>query len=319
MIIGFHTPRLDVRGSCDALYNYAKYSEELYQHTSIIFTPEEISKENEEEGIKRFIVRFKIVYYTNLEDSLKKYNCDILYVIKYGKNDGLYSVNIPTLIHCVFTLEDPHGSEYIAVSKALANKYGKKEYLPHMVGMKPILHNRNMRKILNIKENSLVIGRYGGMDTFNLDFVKMIISKIVRENDNIYFIFMNTPIFDNHSHIIFLNKTSDIDTKEMFINTCDAGLEASTLGHTFGLSCAEFSINQKPLIIYNGPVWNNAHIRIIGKKGLYFKTPEEFKIIIINLQSKENIIENDLNCYRKYSIMKVMKKFNNHLISISKV
>ena len=310
MIIAFHNNRLDVRGSCDAMYNYAKYSEEIYGHTSIIFAP--LKEAHEPEGVDKFVKRFKVVYYTNLEDSLSENNCDVLYVIKYGKVDNIHSTKIPNLIHCVFSLEEPHGDLYIAVSKSLAEKYGKKDYLPHMVGMKPILHSLNLRDKLNIPHDAVVIGRHGGMDTFNLSFVHNSISEIVRDNKNIYFLLLNTPCFDNHPQIIHLQRTSDLSEKEMFINTCDLGLEASTLGHTFGLSCAEFSVNNKPMLIYNGQVWNRAHIDIMDIKGLYFSTPDTFKNTILFF-NKNTYNQTDLNAYREYSITKVMKMFNECL------
>ena len=311
MIIGFYTPRLDVRGSCEALYQYAKHSEEIYSNTSIIFVPEEITPQNECEGIKKFTKRFKVVIYDNLEKSLIENNCDILYTIKYGKNDGILSVNIPTIVHCVFSMEQPHGDLYIAVSEALANKYKSNRYLPHMVGMTPILHKRNLRKRLKIPENAIVIGRHGGMDTFNLEFVRGCIAQIVSSTDNIYFLFMNTPVFFHSPKIIHLDRNSDLDFKEEFINSCDAGIEASTLGHTFGLSCAEFSVNNKPMLIYNGNVWNNAHIKIMGDKGIYFKTKEDL-LFLIQIISGKKYDKKDLNAYRDFTAEKIAGEFQTY-------
>jgi hypothetical protein len=99
--------------------------------------------------------------------------------------------------------------------------------------------------------------------------------------------------------------------KNKFISTCNAGLEASNLGHSFGLSCAEMSVNNKPMMVYNGPVWNTAHIQILGDKGLYFSNEEEFYKLVTTFKNKDY---EDINCYREYSPEKVIKLFDKYCI-----
>jgi len=307
-IIAFQTPQLDVRGSCDAIYNYAHYNENILGNRSVILVPQ--NAKNEEEAVIKFNSRFCIFKYNSLEEAVEKSKADILYTIKYGKNDNNYSKIIPTIVHCVFDLSEPHGDVYIAVSKALAQKYGRTEYLPHIVNQIPA-NEGDLRNELNIPKEALVIGRHGGMDTFNLSFVHRGISKIVRERKDIYFIFINTPKFDHHPQIINLPRTADMSFKNKFISTCDAGLEASNLGHTFGLACAEMSINNKPMIVYNGQVWNNAHIQILGERGLYFSNEDEFYKLISTFVIKDRGF---LNCYQDYSPEKVIKLFDQYCI-----
>lgn len=305
LIIAFQTPQLDVRGSCDAIFNYAHYNENILNNRSIILVP--VSAKNEQEGVDKFIRRFRIIYYENLELSLEIEKVNALYTIKYGKNDGVFSKLVPTIVHCVFDLSEPHGDVYIAVSRALAEKYGKTEYLPHIVNQRPALSG-DLREELGIPKNAIVIGRHGGMDTFNLPWVHGVISCIVKERDDIYFLFINTPVFYTHKQIIYLPRTSDMDYKNKFIATCDAGLEASNLGHSFGLSCAEMSVNNKPMMVYNGPVWNRAHIDILGEKGLYFKNEDEFYKLVTGFEKKDR---GDLNAYRDFSPEKVIEIFAN--------
>ena len=110
---------------------------------------------------------------------------------------------------------------------------------------------------------------------------------------------------------IFLNQF--YHKKVAFINTCDAHLECSNLGHTFGLSIGEFSVNNKPIICYDGNIWNRCHLDILGDKAILFKTEEEFYNIVNNFDKKE--YENkDLNCYKEYIPEKVMKKFEEVFI-----
>jgi hypothetical protein len=103
------------------------------------------------------------------------------------------------------------------------------------------------------------------------------------------------------------------EEKNQFINTCDAHLECGTLGHSFGISIGEFSVNNKPVIAYGGETWNNAHKDILGSKGIYFYDSIDF----YNILTRFNPIEyknQDLNCYKEYTPEKVMKKFKEVFI-----
>ena len=310
--IGFWTPQLDVRGSCDALYHYAHYFEKILGGKSVIIIPENnnsinITPNNEKEGIEKFEKRFSIFKHNtleNLDDIILKENITILYLIKYGKNDNIYSRIIPNIIHCVFDLSEPHGKVYIAVSEQLANKYNQKEYLPHMIGLVKTT-DENLRKELNIPEKSIVIGRHGGMDTFNLDFVKTVIQMIVRERDDIYFLFANTPEFDKHKQIIHVPRFSDTLYKQKFINTCDAYIEAGVLGHSFGIAQGEFSVFHKPLIMYGGAVWNDSHRKIVGCDGIYYYNNRDLYDIIVNFEKNKKYP----NCYTDFTPEKIMEKF----------
>jgi hypothetical protein len=314
MIIAFQTPQLDVRGSCVALYDYALYNETLLGNKSIIVVDK--NGTNDVIAIRKFSNRFPVFFYddvNNLHDILKKHDTNILYTIKYGKRDDIVFTDIKTVVHCVFDLSEPHGDVYAAVSKALANKYNHPLHVPHMIGMPPSKTKENMKKFLGIPENAIVFGRHGGDDTFNIPFVHDSIRKLVRNRPNLWFVFMGAPRFVEHPHVIYLPLTCDIDEKNRFIQTCDAHLECGTLGHSFGLSMGEFSVNNKPIIAFSGRVWNTAHYDILKDKALYFKTQEEFEHILTTFNPK--LYENrDMNCYKEFSPIKVMKIFNEVFI-----
>ena len=61
--------------------------------------------------------------------------------------------------------------------------------------------------------------------------------------------FLNIKNFD-HPRIKFLKGTTNDVYKKKFINTCDAMIYARSLGESFGLSCGEFSILDKPIFSY---------------------------------------------------------------------
>ena len=311
MKIAFHTDQIDVRGTCVSLYDYAHYNETLLGNESVIVTSTKHISRNDIIAVQKFMKRFKVFFYDtkeNLETILKGEKCDVMYCIKYGKDDGFVSSNIKTVVHAVFDLSQPHGDVFAAVSETLAKKYNYSLFVPHMIAHKPSKNGKNLRKELGIPETAVVIGRYGGQDTFNLSFVKESISRIVKDRGDIYFLFINTPVFVNHPQVIHRGKVVSEDEKNKFICTCDAHLEASTLGHTFGLAMGEFSVNNKPIIAYNGQLWNTNHLEILKDRGIYFKTAEEFEKIIREFD-KADYEEKDLNCYKEFSPERVMAKF----------
>lgn len=309
MKIAFHTPSIDVRGTCTAIYDYAFYNEELLGNSSIIIT--EKNGKHDQEAIFKFSRRFQVIYYeykTELEGILEKYCCDVLYAIKYGKKDGIESSRIKTVIHCVFDMLEPHGSVYAAVSDTLAKKFGKSTFVPHMIGLKPSTTGENMRKSLKIPESATVLGRHGGTDTWNISSTNQAIIRAVNMRPDLYFLFVNTPCFYQHPRVIHLDKIIDMDEKNRFICTCDGMIHSSHLGETFGLAIGEFSVNNKPIIAYNGDVWNDNYKKILGNKALWYTTEENCYEILVGFD-KRKYEGMDLNCYKEYSPQNVMATF----------
>lgn len=317
MKVAFHTPTLDVRGTCVAVYDYARYNEELLGNESVIFVPHTGRKKSDTAIVRKFDSRFKIIYYDTpdqMDVLLGLEDVDLFYAIKYGVDDGIVSKTVRTAVHCVFDMSQPHGDVYSAVSKSLADKFGMSSYVPHMISLEPD-SSENLRLMLGIPREARVFGRHGGEDTFNLPFVKTAINRIASTNPDIYFLFVNTPSdeIEDLENIIFLPKISTQKEKNRFISTCDAHLECSVLGHTFGLSIGEFSVHNKPIICYNGYVWNRSHLDILDGRGLYFQTEHEFERIILDFDGSV-FSERDINYYREYSPENVMSAFKREFI-----
>jgi hypothetical protein len=318
MKIAFLTPDLNFRGSCRALYDYATYNELLFNNECIVVSDTSYQPKNSEIAFKWISNRFPVYFYTNKDDLhslLITQKCDMLYCIKYGKNDGLYFDDIKTVIHCVFDMSEPHGHVYAGVSKSLALKFNSTLYVPHMISMSRGSDDQNLRTHLNIPSDAIVFGRYGGQDTFNLDFAKHILSQLVRERNDIYILLMNTPQWDTHPQIIHLQATTDLQKKQAFICSCDAMIVPESLGHTFFMAGAEFALHQKPLIVYNGPVWNTAHIDQIGEKGLYFKTANEFYTLLSTFDTCMYKNRDDLNVFAEFTPKHVMEQFKQIFLS----
>lgn len=309
-IIAFHTPNLNFRGSCVALRDYALHNETLLNNTSIIVTDKNQQHTSDEIAFYWFKNRFPVFMYDslpNLEEILKRESVDILYCIKYGTNDGVYSTSVKTVVHCVFDMTQTHGDVYAGVSKSLANKFNSNLYVPHMVSIVPI-DGTNLRDELCIPNNAIVFGRHGGKDTFNLQFAKTMISKIVRLYNDIFFVFMNADAWDDHPQIKILSATTDIDRKRQFLRTLDCFIVPETMGHTFNLALADACAYNIPAIIYANNVWNTAHIDIMGDVGHYFYNPDELYELITTFTLWYDSAKN-YNGYRDYTPVNVMKQF----------
>ena len=117
---------------------------------------------------------------------------------------------------------------------------------------------------------------------------------------------MNTYPFYHHPRIIYLNCNIDLEYKVKFINTCDVMIHARSDGETFGLSIAEFSIKNKPIITC--PCGDLEHIKILGTLALKYKTKEELIDIFKNIKTTISL-RSDWNAYRLYSPEYVMNMF----------
>ena len=246
----------------------------------------------------------------NKFDEVDKYltenNIEILYNIKNGTNDNKISKVANNVIHCVFTCSEPHGPHgevYAAISSSLTNYNDNIPILPHIVDIP--YHEDNMIKELNIPEEAVVFGRHGGKAQFDIKIVQDIIYNIAKSNPTIYFIFLNTYTFcEKLPNIIHLDTIIDTNLKRKFINTCDAMIWARSDGETFGLSIAEFSICNKPVIAAN--IRYDAHYKLLKNYGLWYSSTDELinHIKYIVTTDKKKLQKKDWNAYRsKYNRM----------------
>lgn len=310
-IVAFHTNVLCLRGSSVAVYDYAHYNETLLGNTSIIVAPN--CDSHDAKAFAHFKSRFSIVLYDSndhMNELMKILKVDVFYTLTFGSKTYLPSNVKKTAVHCVFDMDQPFGDVYAGVSETIARKFNKWLFVPHIVSLeiepvKRLELRKNFRKQLGIPQDSIVFGRYGGYDTFNLEWVPHYINQIVHETD-IHFIFMGTLEFGNHPQLHFLPTTADMSFKTSFICASDAHLECGYLGHTFGLAMAEFNVLGKPIICYGdmNRLNNKAHLDILGKECLKFSDPNEFVDILTNFKPYEA-----KNCYTRFNPKTVMDTF----------
>jgi hypothetical protein len=316
MKIGFYITEMNYRGITNSVYNFAYYNEKILKNKSFIFY-NKLSNENKKNVIKTFNKRFRTYSIKNLSEIKKKEdNLDYIYFQRAGHKDNLVS-DIKNIIHVVFPYSfiNCYGNSYSYISSWLSKICSNKKY--SFVPLILYLQKNNkltLKKKLDIPSKSLVFGYHGGAHSFDIIFVRDAIKKIVKKNKNIYFIFLNVKKFISHKNIYFLKGHFNSIEKNKFINTCDAMIHARSLGESFGLSCGEFAIKNKPIFTYKY-CRQRAHIENFEKKIFLYGSQEDLINKILNFD-KDNKIYNK-NFKNIYTPNLVMKKFNNTFLKNS--
>lgn len=310
MKIAFHDNALSLRGTTVAIYDWAYWTRHYLGLDPIIMYNNK-NKFNDVGVIEKFSKEFSVFSYNDkseIDKILSENKCDAFLMEKGGKPDGIISTVAKNLVNAisVCSVSDIHGDVYAMGSKWLSKITDYQiPYVPYMVHLPDV--EEDMREELSIPKDSLVLGRNGGWETFDLPFVKQAIKQVLDERSDVWFIFQFTEPFIEHERVIYLPGTSDMNIKVRFINTCDAMLHARYVGESFGLSCAEFSIRNKPIITYEKSPERN-HIDTLGEKGIYFETESDILHILKNLDKVE-INSLQWNCYQDYTPEKVCQKF----------
>ena len=265
---------MSLRGSENALWDYANFNETILGNHSVICHPEELENA-ENPTFAKWKARFPLVPYrtkAELSSRLKERGVDILYQIKPGPFDGFVVPKVKNCIHSMFLSDEFHGDCFAYVSRwASRVMTGKEEsFVPHFV---PKLESKvGLRENLGISTKARVFGRHGGWDTFNIPFVREAVVRHARQNPEDHFVFLNTESIreaENLTNIHYLPATVDPVEKGKFLATCDAMLHARLHGETFGLAVGEFAVLGKPVITF-GSSRERAHLDMLGDRALIY-------------------------------------------------
>ena len=185
--IAFWTNQLCERGTTVASYDYAYYNQTILGNKSYIFYDKN-NPYNKKEIIEKFKKHF-IIHETDdfkeVDEYLVKYNISHIYIIKSGAIDSRLSKVAKNCIHCVFTCSEPHGEVYSSIAPWVEGNNNKYPVVPHMVNLPK--NNNNMREKLNIPENAIVFGGYGGNVVLTLNLFMKQYTKL--QNRILIFIF----------------------------------------------------------------------------------------------------------------------------------
>jgi hypothetical protein len=279
--------------------------------------------------------------------ALLEEKCDFFYVIKAGSEASQPSLEnlapevVPMGVHAVFDWQ-PHLSSYAAISpEVIPSRVNESMIVPHIV--RPVedwakyLQLPDLRQSLNISRSSLVVCRHGGFKTFDVHFVQTLVLDLLASPDHpdLHFLFVNTkPLPATHrsgsrgidAHRLHqLPMIVGLQEKERYFRTCNLMLHAREKGETFGLSVAEMSVHNIPVLTYPGQA--REHVRILGTKGFVYQSPETLRRLLqtfydererwIGLAAKGPPVPgsaDDFNAYRDYEPEKVMRLFKTFFL-----
>lgn len=321
MKIAFADNFIGRRGSAVALYDFAHYNETILGNESIILIPRD-HEQNDAEAIQKFKNRFQCFEHDwgNIDQAdaiIAEQQCEVFYQIK-GCHSDFQSRIVPNLIHMLFinTPEHYHGDQFAFISDWLSDlckqRYGlDKASVPWMINIEDV--EGDLREELGIPKEAFVFGYHGGIDCFGIPWVADPIRQALAERDDLYIVLMNidkswTSINFDHPRLMFIPGTADMERKTKFIKTCDAMLHARQHGETFGLSCGEFSILNRPIAAAT-TVGDRCHIDILGDKLIGYANPQELHTILTGMDH-DFVNSQNWDCYsERFSPEAVMKKF----------
>jgi len=312
--VAFLSNKLTLRGTEVAIFDYADYNEKILGNKSIIITRDYQKIKNEWDvdiqAYNKFKSRFNVYYYDSQQDIdniVSDNDVSHIFIEKAGDWDGLISTICKNIIHCVFTTCYPHGNVYTPLGQTVNDLHGTNfPVMPYMVYLPET--DENLRNELDIPNDAIVFGRYGGKESFDISFVHDVIKNIVNSRDNIYFLFMNTNVFYEHKNIIYLPGNADMIFKRKFINSCDALIHARERGETFGLTPGEFSICKKPVITWNGSK-EREHLLILKDKAVKYNTAQDLQFIIDTFtKNKYDVSENGYMFYNPKNVMEIFNR-----------
>ena len=325
--VAFFLRHFGERGTEIAVYDYAHYNEAILGNRSLIicFTVES-QKRFLHNDIRLtyplFQKRFQILEVERIEDMaglIQTHTIDACISLQPGSHENhIYKYNdssiwgsCKTIKLCIFDSRFPEGTTPACISPWLNEKNGTGlPVLPHIVHLPDV--EGDLRQELGIPPDATVFGGYGGRDRFSIAAARLAVETVARHCPHIYFVFANfNPFCSGLPNVLFLPTILDVERKVKFIQTCDAMLWARDDGETFGLSIAEFSLKNKPVICTaSGDL---AHLRFLGDKAILYKGVDDLCSILTSFD-RVQAANGIWNAYGDFSPEKVMEVFRKLLV-----
>jgi hypothetical protein len=334
MRIGFLNNQIDERGTTWATFLYAKYASQFLGYSTAMYYPSTSyewmlrpkwkrrisslmpmlssraklkSKKGYNQRMADIITQGGVeIIETNLDADFS--HLDALYHMKSGENDGFLPRGTQYWVHAVSNASQPHGNRYAAISEWLGKHYGA-PFVPYIIEVAD--ETQTMRQELGIPADAVVLGRFGGTNTFDLPWVWEVIDDCVKRIKNVYFLFANTDMKRQHKQIISLPPIYFPHEKRKFINSCDVMLHAREFGETFGIACGEFALCGKPVLTY-GKSFELSHIQML-RHPLLYNDPKELTDLIARVASGE-LPKEDGGAYQNCTPEKVMQIFDRQFV-----
>ena len=202
MKIGFYVPTFYARGTDTALFNYAIGNKDVLENETIILYNSEPTNHMGAVMKKKLLDRFECIRVSSPIDTAQKCiskGISVIYTLTDGMTPNPLNFNnkrlwagIKTVEHLVFGANNVSADKCAFVSQELRNRSKINiPVVPHIVYL-PESSDIDVRSQLGIPKDSIVIGRHGGFETFDIDFVKNTVIEHVKWFPFVHYIFMNT-------------------------------------------------------------------------------------------------------------------------------
>lgn len=317
MIIGFYVPMFYSRGTDTALFNYAIGNRDVLGNKTIILYKSEPTNNMGVTMKKNMTDNFECIHVSSpskTAETCRAKGISVIYTLTDGMtpnelnfNNKRLWVGVKTIEHLVFGGKITTADKCAFVSQELQQRSKMNlPIVPHIVTL-PKPADIDVREKLGVPKDALVIGRHGGYETFDIGFVKNIVTEHVKWFPNVHYIFMNTQRFVNHKRVHFIPGSADQHEVSSFLKACDCMIHARTRGETFGLSVAEFSFYNKPVITYGNSVERN-HLDLLNGRALVYNNEEDLIKILLELPKTLEQTK-DWQAYSEYTQENIMKVF----------
>lgn len=191
-----------------------------------------------------------------VQDFVNTWRPDLWYE-KRGKRDWL-PANVKTAVHAVFEME-PQGDRFAAISHWLGAVMNC-PWVPSAVTFYDL-------PPVSIETR---FGRHGGPESFDLDFAR----RAIHGRTDVAF--LNT---DGYSHEVI----SDPHELAVWVSKRGAMLHARARGETYGHACAEFAIQRKPVLTWDGSR-EKAHYELLGPAAVFYHDEHELLDLLANFK-----------------------------------
>jgi hypothetical protein len=310
----FYTNHVCLRGSSVAIRDYARYLPEFYGLDTIVaFNPRD--HRNNVDTIRRWEKLFPLYpcMPADLNRFIEDHGISTVYQMT-STLERIYIENAQSLIHQTGMISKPdylYDNEVYAYVSEWSARHNQSHtpspdnWVPHIVTANSSgVSRERFRNLFDIPHNATVIGRTGGLDTWNMSYTDECITRALRHRGDLWFVLQNTPIRIRHQRVIYLPPTSSERIKSSFIRACDAMIHARAEGESFGIACGEFSVHNKPVITFSGSP-ERSHLEILGDNAILFDSPQTLLKHLVDYRYKDR----DWNCYKSFSPEIVIPRF----------
>ena len=134
-----------------------------------------------------------------------------------------------------------------------------------------------VRAELGIPEEAFVILRFGGIDTFDIGWAQETVVRLLNQNQDWYFLGLNTAQFTEHPRALFVPIVMDPVEKASIIAASDVFLTARGHGEAFGVAIAEALQIGIPVLAWQGGIDQN-HVHMLKGLGALFGKPWDLRL-----------------------------------------